>query len=476
MATLEFNTAEVHRIYALQNTAENLQRLKNSSANERLDKVRKIEKFILSEDSQKKLADALWKDLRKSESEMLSTEIAPVLTAIQHVKSETKSWMRDKSVDAPLALAGIYSHIRYEPKGHVLIIAPWNYPFQLVLNPLIHAIVAGNAILIKPSEIASNTAFFIQEMISTLFDEKEIAVVQGDVPTTSELLKLPFNHIFFTGSPAVGKIVMRAAAEHLTSVTLELGGKSPVIVDDSVNVKKMAMRIAWAKTVNNGQICIAPDYLLIHESKKEEFIVGFKETIQKFFNPTAECIQNSPDYGRIIDEKNFLRLKRMVHDSVAQGAKILLGGEMIQDEKFIAPILMDNVTENMPIMQEEIFGPILPILTFKDLKEVPQFIQKFHKPLAMYICSSSSKNIEYLLQNTSAGGTVINDFLTTPVNPHLPFGGVNNSGIGKSNGFHGFVEFSNERGVMRRRWMNFRILYPPFKLSWVKLLLKATRI
>jgi aldehyde dehydrogenase (NAD+) len=476
MEALTFSTEEVQRIYTLQHADENLQRIKNTSASERIAKIKKLEKYILDSENQKNLAQALWIDLRKSESEMLSTEIAPVLTAMQHVKRNISSWMQDERVDSPLALAGIYSHIRYEAKGHVLIIAPWNYPFQLVLNPLIHAIAAGNVILIKPSEIASRTALFLEKMIKDIFPENEIALVQGDVPVTSELLKLNFHHIFFTGSPAVGKIVMKAAAEHLTSVTLELGGKSPVIVDDTVNIKKIATRIAWAKTVNNGQICIAPDYLLIHESKKEDFIRYFKETIQQFFNPESKGIQQSNDYGRIIDEKNFKRLERIVNESVSMGAKILLGGEMDENDKFISPILLDDVSYEMPVMQEELFGPILPIITFKDMAEVPKLINRLEKPLALYIASSKNRNIEYILQHTSAGGTVINDFLVTPVNPHLPFGGVNNSGIGKSNGRHGFIEFSNERGVMRRRWMNFRILYPPFNIKWIRILLKATRI
>lgn len=475
MQTLHFSHEKLDQIYQIQHQASNFQVQKNTTASERLQKIKKIERYILNPENQSRLFLAMWTDLRKSESEVLTTEITPVLTAIQHVKQKLSSWMSDKSVGSPLALSGIYSHIRYEPKGHVLIIAPWNYPFQLVINPLIHAIAAGNVILIKPSEIAAQTALFLEKMISDLFDPTEIGLIQGDVPITTALLEKKFNHIFFTGSPAVGKIVMQAAAKHLTSVTLELGGKSPAILDETADVAKMGKRLAWAKTVNNGQICIAPDYLLIHRSQKEKFIQVFEETIRSFFNSDGKGIQQSDFYGRIIDAKNFSRLSRLLSESVSQGAKIRFGGELDESDKFISPTLLDEVTWEMPIMQEEIFGPILPILTFDSITEVPQLIERLEKPLALYILTKSSKNRSYLLQNTTAGGTVINEFLTTPINPNLPFGGVNNSGIGKSNGFHGFVEFSNERGVMHRKWMNFNIIYPPFRLKWVKMLAKIAR-
>ncbi|MGH1433442.1 MAG: aldehyde dehydrogenase family protein [Lewinella sp.] len=476
MIEQQYDIKEVDRIFDLQRRPENLQRMKNTTAAQRLERITKIEKYILNEENQARLAKAMWYDLRKSREEMLATEILPILTILVHIKRQLKSWMRPQRVGAPMAMLGISSYIRYEPKGQVLLIAPWNYPFQLAINPLLHAIAAGNVCIVKPSEISAATSSFIKNMVEDLFNENEVAVIEGDVPVSQALLDKPFHHIFFTGSPAVGKIVMKAASKHLTSVTLELGGKSPCIIDETANVGVAAERIAWGKLLNNGQTCIAPDYVLVHESKKEAFLNAYQAWVEKSYNSDQKGIKASPYYTRIINEKNFHRVKSLIDDAVDKGAQLIGSGETDADDKFIAPCLLDQVTTEMTVMQEEIFGPVLPVVTYRDLSEVPAFIQQLLKPLALYIMSKSRKNQEYLLNNTTAGGTAINELMITTLNPELPFGGVNNSGIGKSNGKHSFVEFSNERGVLKRRFLDFKMLFPPYKTTIFEWMTKAARL
>ncbi|WP_020538904.1 aldehyde dehydrogenase family protein [Lewinella cohaerens] len=476
MIEQQYDIKEVDRIFDLQRRTENLQRMKNTTAAERLEHIAKIEKYILNEENQTRLAKAMWYDLRKSREEMLATEIIPILTILVHIKRQLKAWMRPQRAGAPLAMLGISSYVRYEPKGQVLLIAPWNYPFQLAINPLLHAIAAGNVCIVKPSEISAATSSFIKNMVQDLFDENEVAVIEGDVPVSQALLDKPFHHIFFTGSPAVGKIVMKAASKHLTSVTLELGGKSPCIIDETANVNVAAERIAWGKLLNNGQTCIAPDYVLVHESQKTGFLNAYQAWVEKSYNSDQKGIQASPYYTRIINEKNFHRVKNLIDDAVAKGAQLIGSGETDADDKFIAPCLLDQVTTEMTVMQEEIFGPVLPVITYRDLSEVPAFIHQLPKPLALYIMSKSRKNQEYLLSNTTAGGTAINELMITTLNPELPFGGVNNSGIGKSNGKHSFIEFSNERGVMKRRFLDFKMLFPPYKTTIFEWMTKAARL
>lgn len=467
---------EVTRIFLLQNEKNNLQALKNTSATERIIKIKRIEKYLLDPANHKEISKALWQDLRKPDEEVIATEISAVILNVKSVSKNLKSWMQDEYVPSPLTMAGMTSYIKHEPKGNVLIISPWNYPLQLTLNPVISAIAAGNAVTIKPSEISSNTSKAIKKMINHLFDESEIAVIEGSVNIASALLEKPFNHIHFTGSPAVGKIVMHTAAKNLTSVTLELGGKSPVVVDETVNIESVAQKIAWAKCLNNGQTCIAPDYALIHERKVQDFINAFEGSVEKFYNSGEKGIQNSPDYCRIINTKNHIRIVKLIEDAVNNGAKKVIGKEYDENDKFIPPTVLINVDHTMSIMQEEIFGPVLPIITFKEIDEVSDIIYKLHTPLALYIMSNSRKNTNYILNNTSAGGTAINELMVTSINPNLPFGGMNNSGIGRSNGKFGFVDFSNERGIVKRNWGNLKIIYPPYNAKVFKFFKTIVRL
>ncbi len=467
---------EINAVFDMQKQSENLQALKNSSAKERIRKIKKIVTYLTHEKNQKEWLDALWQDLRKSKEEALTTELTPILSAAHHIYDELNNWMRDKSVGAPLALAGLKSYIKFEPKGQTLIIAPWNYPLQLSINPVIHAIAAGNAVILKPSEMASATSAFLKLMLNGLFEPNELAVVEGGVPETTALLDLPFNHIFFTGSPAVGKIVMRAAANHLTSVTLELGGKSPVLIDDTANIDKTAQKLVFGKCVNAGQTCIAPDYVLIHESKLSDFVAAFKKHLTRFYNIDNKGMQQSKHYSRIINQRNFERLHNLLKDAVDKGVKVLLDGEMDSADQYISPFLLTHLNDDMLVMQEEIFGPILPIITYKNLNDAITKINDTEKPLALYIMSQSSKNIAHVLENTSAGGSAINEVMVTSINPQLPFGGSNFSGIGKSNGKYSFIEFSNERGVVKRSWGTLSMIYPPYNSRIISWLTKIVRL
>ena len=456
--------SEIKRIFELQSEPANIIRLRNSSYKERIEKIKRIQNFVLSEANHQIIAEALYKDLRKPNEEVITSEIPPILLNTKHVLRNLKHWMKVEHVPSPITMVGMSSYIKYESKGTVLLISPWNYPIFLTIYPLIYAIAAGNAVILKPSEISSNTSKVIANMIQTIYEEHEVAVIEGAVEESTELLKLPFNHIHFTGSPKVGKIVMEAASKNLSGVTLELGGKSPVIIDGTGNTQEIAEKIAWGKTLNCGQTCIAPDYILIQKKEIETFISHFKTNVNKFYNPNDNGLNNASEYGRIVDEKNFNRVEKLLKDAIKKGAKIEFGGQLKKEEKFMEPTLLTNVNTEMLIMQEEIFGPLLPIITFEKNSDVINFLQKMPSPLAIYIMSGKKKNIQYFLDNTVSGGVGINELMLTPVNPNLPFGGVNNSGIGKSGGKHSFDDFSNPKGVVKKNFGNtLKLVYPPYK-------------
>lgn len=461
--------SEINRIFKLQSNPINTTRLRTSSYKERVEKIKRLESFILNESNHQIITDALYKDLRKPNEEVITTEITPTLLNIKHVLKNLKNWMKDEHVPSPITMVGMSSYIKYESKGTLLLISPWNYPIFLSLYPLIYGIAAGNAIILKPSEISSYTSKAIANMVQTIYEEHEVAVIEGSVEEATELLKLPFNHIHFTGSPNVGKIVMKAAAENLSGVTLELGGKSPVIVDGTGDTKEIAEKTAWGKTLNCGQTCIAPDYILIQEKELESFISEFKTAVNKFYNAHNNGLDKAAEYGRIIDDKNFSRIETILNDAVKKGATIVFGGHHIKEDKFMEPTLLTNVTYDMLVMQEEIFGPILPIMTYNKNSDVIQLLQKMPSPLAIYIMSRKKKNIQYFLDHTVSGGVGVNELMLTPVNPGLPFGGINNSGMGKSGGKHSFTDFSNEKGIVKKNFGNLiKLVYPPYKKSIFK--------
>ncbi len=458
--------SDINRVFDIQkNAAPEMAAL---NARERIERLGRILKYVEDESNVQALATAMHADFKKPFAEVLLNEVGIVISTIKFVKRNLRKWMKPKSVGTPQALLGARSQIIYEPKGSALIISPWNYPFQLALNPLIYAIAAGNTAVMKPSELSPHTSDYISKMMAELFSEKEVAVFTGGVDVSTALLALPFDHIYFTGSPAVGKIVMGAAAKNLASVTLELGGKSPVIVDESVNIKQNAERLIWGKLVNNGQSCIAPDYVLVHENIFDAFVEALKGAVLRLYDSKGVGIAHSEDYSRIINDRHFQRVKGLVADAVEKGGDIVMGGKMNESDRYIEPTIITNVSEDMALMQEEIFGPVLPVLKYRNDADVVKLIRKYPKPLSLYIAARNRKKIDYFLENTTAGGTVVNDYMLHYGNPHLPFGGVNNSGIGKSHGHFGFIEFSNERAILSQKAGTLKPVYPPYTNRVVK--------
>lgn len=421
--------------------------------NFRLVQLRKLKSAI--QKNQKKLEEALWEDLHKSPEEAYLTEISIVTGEITNHIKQLKNWTKPKKVSTPLHLLPSASKIIYEPLGLSLIIAPWNYPFQLLINSLVGSISAGGCTILKSSPDAPKTAIAMQEMIEETFESSYIAVVQGGRETNTLLLNERFDIIFFTGSSNVGKVVMKAAAENLTAVVLELGGKSPSIVDADANIDVAAKRIAWGKMINAGQTCIAPDYLFAHHTIKEELL----NKIAKNFNEMyGENMKESRFYPRIVNQKAMERLSKLMN----QG-EIHTGGEVDEKNKFIAPTIIDKVKPDFEIMQEEIFGPILPVLTFNTIDEPIDYIKKNEKPLAFYYFGTNKKAKEVLARTTS-GGACINDTLMHITNHNLPFGGVGNSGLGKYHGKESFLAFSNRRAIVTTpTWIDLPLKYAPFK-------------
>ena len=458
--------ADVQSLFELQRRTA--PQIAATTARERIAKLKKIERYLLDDSKMQGLLDAMHQDFRKPEAEVRLTEILVVLQHLRHTRRNLRRWMQPHDVGLPPLLFGVDSHIRYEPKGTCLIIAPWNYPFNLAISPLIDAIAAGNTAIIKPSEISFHTSSFIAKMIGDLFTPGEVAVVEGAVEVSTALLNLPFNHIFFTGSPSVGKIVMAAAAQHLASVTLELGGKSPAIVHQSADLGKQAYLLAWGKCLNKGQTCIAPDYVLLHKSRKDAFVEAFQSAIHKMYG--AEGPGNSPDYARISSPRHFQRLRNLYEDAIAKGATEMVGGQWREADRFVPPTLLTGITDNMEITREEIFGPLLPVVLFEKPQEILEQVNRQPKPLTLYIAAKNKPFTDYILSNTSSGSVVVNDYLLGFSNPEMGFGGVNNSGIGRYMGFEGFKEFSNPKAIVKRKFLDFSIVFPPYSKRVVGLL------
>lgn len=431
----------------------------------RISALKKLKSAILQYEEE--IYEALWKDLHKSKFEAYASEIGFVLEELSFHIKKLKGWMKPKRVGSSLVMFPASTYRYYEPLGNVLIIAPWNYPFQLLIAPLIGAISAGNTAILKPSEYSENTAAVIKKIIESTFETKYISVLTGDAKVSQALLKLKFDHIFFTGSSAIGKIVMKAAAEHLTPVTLELGGKSPCIVDETANLKLAAKRIMWGKLLNAGQTCIAPDYLFVHKSVKEKLLPLLVEVIKKFYGKNAA---QSPDYPRII---NSINLERLI--TLTDKADIYYGGKTDINENYFEPTIIDNVTFDDAVMQQEIFGPILPVLTYEHIEDVISKVNANPKPLALYLFSENRNTHKQILERIPAGGATINDTLMHIVNNKVPFGGVGNSGIGSYHGFFSFELFSNAKPFVKRgTWMDAPVRYAPYgnKLNIIKRLMK----
>jgi len=405
--------------------------------------------------NQNDILNALKQDLSKSAYEGYLTEVGIVLDEIRHVAKHLAKWAKPGRVRTGLFQFPGASYIYPEPYGIALIISPWNYPLQLVVGPLIGSMAAGNCSMVKPSEFAPATARVFSEVIGKNFDRNFIAVIEGDAQVSRALLDEKFDYIFFTGSVNIGKVVMAAAARNLTPVTLELGGKSPCIVDRDADSATAARRIVSGKFINAGQTCIAPDYLLVHSSLKAELVERMRTCLRQFYGPDP---RQSPDYSRIINERHFLRLEKLI-----QQGKIIAGGEADRQALYMAPTILDEITWDDPIMQQEIFGPILPVLAFDDLAEMIPRIKSLPKPLALYLFSNNKRHCEKIIRDIPFGGGCINDTLLHFTNPHLPFGGIGSSGIGSYHGKKSFDTFSHRKSIFRK-YFRFEapLRYPPY--------------
>jgi len=450
--------AEIRRVFDRQWTTA--LRLRTSSVDERRAKIKKLRDTVLARSEE--FYEAGYKDFRKPPIEVDMTEIIPIAVEANDALRSLRKWMKPKGVWPTPLMGGTKSWVQFEPKGRSLIISPWNYPVNLTFGPLVSAIAAGNTAILKPSEMTPHLSGLMVRIVRELFSEDEVAIFEGDASVSQVLLSLPFDHIFFTGSPAIGKVVMGAAAKHLASVTLELGGKSPTIVDQSADLKLAAQNILWGKYTNNGQTCIAPDHIFVHESVKDAFVEQCKAVLAKAYGSTPDEQFNSPYLARVVNQRHTQRIAGLLSDATQRGARVLAGGQVRESECFVQPTLIDNIPADAKIQSEEIFGPLLPILPFRNLDEVVRQINEQPKPLALYIWSKTEANIQKVLKNTSAGGTCINHTVVHFLHAHLPFGGVNNSGIGNAHGFYGFRAFSHERAVVRTRFMAARMFFPPY--------------
>ena len=434
-------TAEIERVFALQQA--NQWAVKASTAAERKDKLKKLKSAVESHGDE--IVAAVKQDTRKPENEVKVTEILNVIANIERNINSLDEWMKPVEV-IPSQSNSDRARIVYEARGVCLILGPWNFPLGLVMGPLAAAVAAGNCCMVKLTDLCPATARVAAKIIKLAFEEKDVALFEGGVDVATALLDLPFNHIFFTGSTRVGKLVMAAAAKNLATVTLELGGKSPVIVDEGADVKKIAGDLAAAKQFNGGQACISPDYVFIREHQQGALIEEFKAKVkQNLYRDDGSIKKES--IAQIINDQNFLRIKKLFDDAVAQGARIAVGGTLEPADRTVHPTMLTDVTPEMQIMQEEIFGPIVPVLTYRSIDEVIGYISGRAKPLALYIYSNNKGNIDKVLSRTSSGGVTINGFFSHYLENRLPFGGVNQSGMGSYHGVFGFKAFSHERAI-----------------------------
>ncbi len=446
--TPEFFKVRMQEVFDRQ--AATALRLRSSTADERIAKIRKLRDAVIAHTED--CYHAAYADFKKPPGEVDLAEILPICVEANDAIRKLKKWMKPTRVWPTLLTGGTRSHVQYVPRGRCLIVGPFNYPINLTLAPLVSAVAAGNTAILKPSELTPHMSALIAKIVGEVFSEDEVAIFQGEADVAQALQELPFDHIFFTGSPAIGKLVMAAAAKNLTSVTLELGGKSPTIVDASANLKLAAKNIMWAKFANSGQTCIAPDHVFVHESVKDQWVDICREELKKAYGTSLADQQNSPHLAHMVNARHTGRVKALLEDATAHGARSLTGGGMGESDCFIQPTLLDKVPDAARVMQEEIFGPLLPIIGFTNLDEVIERINAGPKPLALYVYSKTEKNIDAVLTRTVSGGACVNHSLMQFLQGNLPFGGVNNSGIGNAHGHYGFKAFSHERGVVRTQF------------------------
>jgi aldehyde dehydrogenase (NAD+) len=465
-APFETDAQDMQRVFEAQGPVA-LQ-WRRSTAAERIARIHRLREAMLAH--REDLYKAFDEDFHKPRLEVDATEIIPTLDEIRHTTGHLKRWMKPTRVRGTLLTAGNSGRIEYQPRGRCLIIAPWNYPLYLLFGPLVSALAAGNTIVLKPSELAPSVSAVLTRIIRAAFEPEHVAIFEGALQTSQELLAKPFDHIFFTGSPAVGKLVMAAAARHLASVTLELGGKSPTIVDATADLRKAAETIMWGKFLNCGQTCVAPDHVYVHESVRDAFVAMCRQVVAQRYGNTPEAQQASPDFTHVINARHTHRISNLLSDAVARGARVLMGGQVDAARNYIAPTLITNVPADAAIMSEEIFGPVLPLIGFTDVGEVIAQINAQPKPLALYLWSQDGTAVRRMLDDTSSGGVCVNHCMVHVAHANLPFGGVNNSGIGNAHGHHGFKAFSHERGVLQAGMLNtIKMFFPPYTAQRVRL-------
>jgi aldehyde dehydrogenase (NAD+) len=438
---------------------------KTKSIDYRIEQLRKLRDLII--ENENAIYEALNTDFRKSRFETYLSENGYMIMEINEFIKKLKKWARPERLPSNLLNFPSSSFLMYEPYGLTLIIAPWNYPFQLALGPLAGAMAAGNCAIIKPSELTPATSSLIKDLVNDNFDESYIHVIEGDAGVTQSLLAEKFDYIFFTGGIQVGKIIAQAAAKHLTPVTLELGGKSPCIVDGSMNMDLAARRIVWGKFLNNGQTCVAPDYIYVDQQYQEELLNSLKQEVENAFGDNPE---KSPDLARIVNLKHYNRIKDLIPED-----KIYNGGTTNESELYIAPTILQDIDWDDDVMKEEIFGPLLPVLSYKNTEELISTLKRKEKPLALYIFSKKKSFIKDVLNELSFGGGAINDTVIHYGNPYVPFGGIGQSGYGAYHGKYSFETFSHKKGIVRKgNWLDVPVRYAPYnsKLKWLKKLLK----
>lgn len=438
---------------------------KTKNVKYRLEHLKKLKKSIL--ENEEEIKKALKLDLNKSESESYMTEIGMTLSELSYDIRHVKSWCKNKRVGTPLAHFPSRSFISKEPYGVTLILSPWNYPFMLLIEPLIGAICAGNCAVLKLSEFAPNTANVIEKIIKECFEEDYVTVIQGDKDVSQALIEKNFDYIFYTGGTKVGKIVMQEASKNLVPFTLELGGKSPCIIDEKYNMHLAAKRLLFGKLLNAGQTCIAPDYVLVNENVKEELVEEFKKVLKEFL---GENVIENEDYPKIVNERHFARLSNLI-----EGEKILIGGKTDKKLLKIEPTILDNPKIDSKVMSEEIFGPILPIISYKTIEDAIAYVKKFEKPLALYMFTNDKKIQNKIMNEISFGGGCINDTIIHIANSNMGFGGVGYSGIGNYHGKRSFDTFSHERSITKKYGLDLPMRYMPyndFKDKLIRMFLK----
>ena len=456
----EIQVTDIERIFEEQ--GQNRWKIAQTSAKERIQKLKKLRDAVIKR--QDEFYTAVWMDFHKPRFEAWLSEVFPIIEEIDYTIGHLKHWMRDKKASRVFFLPTSKSVLHYEPKGRVLIFSPWNYPFLLLVNPIISAIAAGNVIIAKSSLKTPHVSAFMAKLFADTFPENEIALIQGSgAEIGDKLLELPFDHIFFTGSPKVGAHIAEMAAKTHASITLELGGKSPTIILPNANIKKHIKQIAWGKTLNGGQTCIAPDYALCPQDKVQEFAEAFANEIKHMFGDTEAKRHECKDFVHIVDKHAAERHAALIKDAIAKGATQVIGGVSDIENCYTPITVLTNVTPDMEIMKSEIFGPILPIMAYNTLDEAIQFIQSRPKPLALYIFGTDKREINHILSHTTSGSTCVNNTIIQIENLDMPFGGVGMSGTGNYHGFYGFKTFSHERNIMHQKFFDVvQFFHPPY--------------